>query len=95
MKITVLFALGAVAALTLGAVNAQPAPPAKPAKVCSVYTDTWRDSIREGDGALAENCAAFAKTAKAQHYEIGCMSPEGVITFGAADGGKPASNCGW
>lgn len=96
MKMNMSLLIGASMVLVQSVAIAQAPAPAKPAKVCSVYVESgWRDSIREGDGATAENCAAFAKAAKAQHYQIGCMAPDGAINLGGPDGGKPSPDCGW
>jgi hypothetical protein len=101
----------AVMVLANPAVAAGPKPPpagiAGGQKVCSaVVPDVFRDSINVPASWTAETCAEWARSIRAQDYQLGCFfetrknSPGFAWGDSAALNGNhrasvPSANCGW
>lgn len=65
-------------------------------KLCSVTNGTFRDTIPVPASWVASDCAAYrnALGAGGSFYQLVCIFDSGA-TFGAFNGGPPATNCGW
>jgi hypothetical protein len=71
---SLMLALFIVCTFGVAQAQAQSASPDFPLKVCSVLEPgNWRANINVGPGWLSQDCAAFALSVGASHYQLGCI----------------------